>query len=106
MKIFLIATGLVLSFISVQAHAVTDIACWDMYSKKGAKPIMKAAVVKRTTLTDIVFDVKADRFANYFIDRTVDAGEMWGDKPQVTKSMFESPVGTYEAAEITTKRSP
>ena len=90
MKTFLIATGLVFSFVAVQAHAVTDIACWDMFSAKGARLVLKAAVVNGRTLADIQLDVKAARFENFFIDETTDLGDLRQHKSATTKSALAS----------------
>jgi hypothetical protein len=106
MKLFLIAATVFLSLTASQAKAVTEIACWDMYAKTGAKPILKAGVFKRTSLTDVQFNLKDERFEGYFIDRTDDSGELWGHKPAFTKSEFVAPVGDFDASAITTSRSP
>lgn len=106
MKQILLASVLVLGFVSQAKAAVIEIACWDMYAKTGSKPILKAGVFNRTSLTDVQFNLKDEKFEGYFIDRTDDSGPRWGHKPAVTKSQLVNPVGDHPATEITTSRSP
>ncbi|CAN5693086.1 hypothetical protein BH10BDE1_BH10BDE1_01420 [soil metagenome] len=106
MKSILIATAFVLGFAVSHAGAVTEIACWGMYAKAGSKPVLKAGIFNRTSLTNVEFNVKDERLGGYFIDKSEDSGPRWGHRPAVTKSEFASPAGDFEAAEITTKRSP
>lgn len=88
------------------ASAETQLSCWNIYSKKGSKPILKAGIKRGTTLNNVTFDLKSETFANYFIDKTEDSGEQWQHKPKTTKSEIVNPEEDLKAEEITTGRSP
>lgn len=88
------------------ASAETELTCWNIYSKKGSKPILKAGIQRGTTLTDVTFNLEDEVFSSYFIDKTEDAGELWGHKPKITKSELVNPEGKLKAEEITSNRSP
>lgn len=41
---------------SAQSFASGKLACWDLYSKKGSKPVLSATILRDDELTDIVIN--------------------------------------------------
>lgn len=103
MKLLLVILTTVFTF---GATAETQLSCWNIYSKKGSRPILRAKIKRKTTLSGVTFDLKSALFEDYFIDKVGDAGENWGHKPEITKSELYNPEEDLKAEEITTARSP
>ncbi len=100
--------SLVTLLLSSQAFAVTDIACWNIFSRKGSKPFLTAKIIDGTTLTQVSlnFENPTDFFSSYVFDDKREI-ERLGKKETIHKhSELIQPTGDLEASEITTNRSP
>jgi hypothetical protein len=92
--------------VSQTAFAETELTCWNMYSKKGSAPILKATITQQVNLENVNLDLKDPLFELYFENKTESAGTNWGNKPQTTLSTLSNPKGVLQASLITTNRSP
>jgi hypothetical protein len=88
------------------AYAESELACWNIFSKKGSAPILKAKIVQQENLDQVTFNLKDPYFESYFEDSTRSAGEQWGNKPEHRVSKLENPKKVLDAKLITTNRSP
>jgi hypothetical protein len=66
MKKVVLALALALtSFVGTSASADTEIAFWNMYSKRGSAPIMRARNLRSDVLSQITFNSQDPYFEAY-----------------------------------------
>jgi hypothetical protein len=99
MKKMIIALLLTTPFL---AHAETELACWDKYAPRGAKPILKAHIEADNTLSNLTLDLKNEKFQIYYEDKSV----VVDNQIDHTVSTLENPTEAVSPEEITSNRSP
>lgn len=92
---------LALLLASSMAHATTyELACWNMYSKKGSAPILTAEIdAGASTLNQVKLNTADAYFEGYTFNE-----EKYTD--YVETSSIKSDLGSITGSLITTKRSP
>ncbi len=90
--------ALLVTFTATTAFAETELACWNMYAKRGSKPIMKAKIEKGNVL-EATFNVQDEWFKGYFFDEKI-----FGDAKKTSE--LTQPKDALTPEEIITHRSP
>ena len=102
----LFAAFLCALFGSASAFAATEIACWNMYSKKGSRPALKARIAADNVLAEARFDFTNEWFQGYEYDDVRDSGGRWDHKQERDFSTLEQPAAELTPERITSNHSP
>lgn len=92
---------------SLNTFATTELTCWNIYSKSGSRPILKAKIEGENTLYDVSFNLKDELFASYFVDSSIigyPGTEL--ENTDVSKGHLENPMGYITPEEIISNKSP